>query len=331
MLVITLLHARIQCEVFKTLKPSQLFRNICQVINFQPHDTKFNTIFSGFLVLISRWGFSYNRVSSWTGCMVSRPPAGRIKKWHWRGIVYIILSEIAFLEGTARAVDLKWIQPGDWVSPKTNKTNKTNKTTKTAETVGDCITENTISLVLPREVVLLPHTTVSFLGLSQVELQMAAVVDPAHTHKLHLLIGLVGGTRIWPNEGADVIFGMGCDAVFGFAAGLITVIDFLAGLGGDFLGVMVAIWVTLLCQHEMSLCIVQISFSFIFASDVHSRRFPMVSACVLPISVDSILSGWCQLMSVTQCQRLNIRVGFTTHVKWLLYSLYLSIQLILGY
>jgi hypothetical protein len=45
------------------------------------------------------------------------------------------------------------------------------------------------------------------------------------------LTGIVGGTRICSNGRADVIFGIGLDAVFGFAVGLVAVFDFLAGLG----------------------------------------------------------------------------------------------------
>jgi hypothetical protein len=71
------------------------------------------------------------------------------------------------------------------------------------------------------------------------------------------LIGVVGGTRICSEEGADVIFGAGLDAVFAFAAGLVAVLGFLAGLGAAFLGVVVALLVTLLCKHEMSLRIVR--------------------------------------------------------------------------
>jgi hypothetical protein len=69
-----------------------------------------------------------------------------------------------------------------------------------------------------------------------------------------------------------VIFSARLDAVFGFAAGLVAVLGSLAGLGGAFLGVVVALRVTLLCVHEMSLCIVRISSSLSFASGLSPRR-----------------------------------------------------------
>jgi hypothetical protein len=72
-------------------------------------------------------------------------------------------------------------------------------------------------------VVLLPRATESHLGRKEVELDIAGVVDPTETSDVRLLIGVVGGTRICSNEGADVIFGAGLDAVFGFAVGLIVV------------------------------------------------------------------------------------------------------------
>ena len=92
--------------------------------------------------------------------------------------------------------------------------------------------------------VLLPRATESPLGRNEVELEIAGVVDPTRTSEVRSLIGVVGGTRICSNEGADVIFGMGLDAVFGFAAGLVAVLSFLAGLAGAFLRVVVALRVT---------------------------------------------------------------------------------------
>ena len=120
--------------------------------------------------------------------------------------------------------------------------------------------------------VLLPRATKSPLGWNEVQLEIACVVDPTRISEVCLLIGVVGGTRICSNEGADVIFGAGLDAVFGFAAGLVAVLGFLAGLGGAFLGVVVALRVTLLCKHEMSLCIEPTSSSLSFASSVSPRR-----------------------------------------------------------
>ena len=53
-----------------------------------------------------------------------------------------------------------------------------------------------------------------------------------------------------------VIFGVGLEAVFGFVAQIVLVIGILAGVGGALFGVVVALWVTLLCKHELSVCIV---------------------------------------------------------------------------
>jgi len=132
--------------------------------------------------------------------------------------------------------------------------------------------DDTANRVVPLRVVLLHRATESPLGRNEVELEIAGVVDPTQTSEVCLLIGVVGGTRICSNEGADVIFGAGLDAVFGFAAGLVAVLGFPVGLGGAFLGVVVALWVTLLCKHEMSLCIVRTSSSLSFASGVSPSR-----------------------------------------------------------
>ena len=175
--------------------------------------------------------------------------------------------------------------------------------------------DDTTDRVVPLRVVLLPSATQSPLGRTEVELEIAGAVDITRTFEVGLLIGVVGGSRICSNEGADVIFGAGLDAVFGFAAGLVVVLGFLARLGGAFLGVVVALRVTLLCKHEMSLCIVRTSSSLSFTSNVSPRRSRELSASVLQMSVNSYLSGRCQSMSVnvrdsmseTQCQRLNVR------------------------
>jgi hypothetical protein len=167
--------------------------------------------------------------------------------------------------------------------------------------------DDTADRVVPLRVVLLPRATKSPLGRNEVELEIAGVVDPTQTSEVCLLIGVVGGTRICSYEGADVIFGAGLDAVLGFVAGLVAVLGFLAGLGGAFLGVVVALRVTLLCKHEMSLCIVRTSSSLSFASGVSPRRSRELSASISQMSVNSYLSGRCQSMSETQCQRLNIR------------------------
>jgi hypothetical protein len=167
--------------------------------------------------------------------------------------------------------------------------------------------DDTADRVVPLKVVHLPRATKFPLGPTEVELEIEGVVDPTRTSEVRLLIGVVGGTRICSNEGADVICGAGLDAVIGFAVGLVAVLGFLAGLGGAFLGVVVALRVTLLCKHEMSLCIVQTSSSLSFASGVSPRRSREVSASVSQMSVNSYLSGRCQSMSETQCQRLNVR------------------------
>ena len=89
---------------------------------------------------------------------------------------------------------------------------------------------------MPLRVVRLPRATESSLGRNEVELQIASVVDPTRTSEVHSLISVVGRTSKCSNEGADVIFGTGFDEVCGFAAGLVAVLGFLAGLGGAFFG-----------------------------------------------------------------------------------------------
>jgi len=109
------------------------------------------------------------------------------------------------------------------------------------------------------------------------------------------------------NEVADVIFRAGLDALFRLAAGLVAVFDILAGLDWAFLGVMVALQLTLLCKHEMSIWIVQISSSRSFVSCASPGRSPESSESISQMSVNSYLSGRCQSLSKTQCQRLNVR------------------------
>ena len=156
--------------------------------------------------------------------------------------------------------------------------------------------------------VLLPHADKSPLGRNEVELEIAGPVDPTPTSEV-CLIGVEGVPRIWSNESADEILvsSAGLDAVIGFVAGLVAVIDFLAGLGGAFFGVVVALRVTRLCKHEVSLCIVWTSSSFNFASSVGHRSSQEFSASVLKMSVNCHLSGRCQLMSETNCARINVR------------------------
>ena len=178
---------------------------------------------------------------------------------------------------------------------------------ETAETVGDGTVDHAADCVVPLQVVLLPCASESPLGRNEVEIEIAVVVDPTRTSEVGLLIGVVGGTRICSNEGADVIFGVGLDVVFGIAAGLVAVLGFLAGLGGAFLGVVLSLRVTLLCKHEISLCIVHTSSALSFASGVSPRRSRELSASVSQMSVNSYLSGRCTSTSETQCQRLNVR------------------------
>jgi hypothetical protein len=145
---------------------------------------------------------------------------------------------------------------------------------------------------------------------------MAGVVDPTRTFELRSLIGMVGWTKICSNEGADVICGVGIHVVFGFAAGLVAVFGFLVGLVGPVLGVVVALWVTLRCRHEMSLCIVQTLLSPSFHWGVCPRRSQELSGIGLQMTVNSYLSGRCQLMSETHCQRLTIRDSLSeTHCQ----------------
>jgi len=68
---------------------------------------------------------------------------------------------------------------------------------------------------VPLRVVLLLCTTKSPLGHNEVELEIVGVVDPTQTSEVHLLIVVVAETRICSQEGADVIFGAGLDAIFG--------------------------------------------------------------------------------------------------------------------
>jgi len=166
---------------------------------------------------------------------------------------------------------------------------------------------NTADYLVPLQVVHLPRATESPLGHNDVELEIVRVVDPTQTSEVRLLIGVVGGTRICSNEGADVIVGVGLDAVFGFSAGLVAVLGFPVGLGVAFLGVVVALRVTLLCKHEMNLCIVRTSSSLSFASGVSPRRSRELSASISQMPVNSYLSGRCQSISESQYQRLNVR------------------------
>jgi hypothetical protein len=114
--------------------------------------------------------------------------------------------------------------------------------------------DDTADCVVPLRVVLLPRATDSPRGRNDVELEIAGVVDPTGTTDVSL-IGVVGVTTKWSNEGADEIFVLciGHDAVFGFGAALVAVCDCQEALGGAVLAAVVALWVTLLCKHDMSL------------------------------------------------------------------------------
>ena len=215
-----------------------------------------------------------------------------------QGITCITLSKTRSLEGTARAVYPKWNEPR-WLSIP--------QRARMADTLGNSIGNDTTNYIVPLRVRVIPSATIYPLGCNEVQLVIARVVDPKWTSDMHFLIGVVGGPRIWSYYGADVIIGMGLDAVFAFAATLVAVFDCLVGLGGAVLGEVVALGVTLLCQHDMSCCIVQTSSSFSFPSGVDPMWSQVFPASVSPMSVNSYLSGQCQLMSETQYQRLNVR------------------------
>ena len=95
------------------------------------------------------------------------------------------------------------------------------------------------------------------------------------------MIHVVGETTIWSNEGADVIIAVGFNAVFGFLAGLMEVFGFPAGLQWAYVGIVVALRVTLLCYHEMCLFIVRTSPSCIFTSSVSPWESRKVSPIIL--------------------------------------------------
>lgn len=145
------------------------------------------------------------------------------------------------------------------------------KTTIPAKTGCRRHADDTIYRAVPVRVPLLFCATRSPLGCTEVELEFGGVVDPIQISEVSLMVSLQGGTGIWSNVGADVIFGTRLDAIFGFAAGLIVVFDFLVALGRACLGVVVALQVTL-CQHEMSLRIGQTSLYCSFTVCVSPRR-----------------------------------------------------------
>jgi len=126
------------------------------------------------------------------------------------------------------------------------------ETTNTAETLGDGITHHTVTCVVSIQLVLLPHTIKYSLSWNDVELQIAGLVDPIQISEVQLFIGVVGESTIWSYEGADVIFDMGLDVVFASVAGLSAVFDYLVGLCGAWVVLLVALWVMLHCKHVMT-------------------------------------------------------------------------------
>jgi hypothetical protein len=130
------------------------------------------------------------------------------------------------------------------------------------------------------------------------------------------------------NEEANeiFIFGKGLDTCFGFVAGLGVVLDLFVGFRWGFLGVMVAHQVTLFSEQGMSLCIVRTSSSRIFKSGVSQRRFREFSGIFSQQLENSYLSGQRLSISETQCQRLNVRVGFTNWVTSVCYASHQGVQ-----
>jgi len=82
-----------------------------------------------------------------------------------------------------------------------------------AETLRDIIAVDTADCVVLPYVMLLTCSAESPVGHNEFELEIVSVVDPTPTSEVHFLIGVVGGTRIWSNEGAIVICGLELDAV----------------------------------------------------------------------------------------------------------------------
>jgi len=238
------------CEVSQNSRPFQLFCNLFQVIILQPGDTKINMIFSSCLVLISRWGASYPRVSWWDslGLLLLRSMGDSSEGWH---------ASFSPKSGDWRIVQ-EWyiwngIKLGDWISPKTPKTTITSNM---AKNVQDGIIDITANHVVHRQVVLLLCAAESPRGCNEFEIDDVGVVDPTLTSNVGIFIIVVWGTRIWSNAGADVIIGMGVDEVSGFAAGLIAIFGFEVGLGEAYLGEVFALVVTHLRTHMISLAIV---------------------------------------------------------------------------
>jgi len=74
-----------------------------------------NTVFSGIVVLISRWGASRSKVSRWACCTMWCPPAVDIYQWKLQGIMCTIPCEKGLVESSARAGDVKRVE-AKWLS-----------------------------------------------------------------------------------------------------------------------------------------------------------------------------------------------------------------------
>jgi hypothetical protein len=181
-------------------------------------------------------------------------------------------------------------------------------------------------------IVLLPHSTVSPFGSNEVEFQVVSVVVPIRTSEVHLMIQTVGGTRINSNWEAEVIFAVGLNSVFGITVGLIAVSDCLARHGRALVCVVVALPVTILCRHEMSLWIVWTSSIFSITNGTCAWQSQEVLPMVSQMSVHSCLSDQWQLISEACCQRLNVRDPMSqTACQWLNVSIRFTILLICSY
>ena len=197
---------------------------------------------------------------------------------------------------TKSTVIKKLFSMSDWVSP------------EFANRVADSIADHMTICVVPLPLFLVPCITESSLHWNGVELEITGVVNLTGTSEersIHVLEVM----RTWSKAGVEVmsIFARGLEEVFGSAARHVAVFDYLTGLGGAFVAMVLALRVTVLCNHEMNLCTVWISLSFIIASSVCPRWSSEFSANVSQMSVTSNLSVRCQSMWETQCQILHKR------------------------
>ena len=160
------------------------FCNIYHVIVFNPCDTNINTVCSGLLKSIPRWGASHNWLSWWAGCTTLRPHAAEINQWKWGEVVCFIPSETESLECTAGAVRLKWVEPR-WLSILSNSQNYIKR-----------YHGNTADSVVSLWVVLLSPAPKSPICRSKVDHKFGGVVDPAWTSQVNLWACAVEGTRI---------------------------------------------------------------------------------------------------------------------------------------